>query len=264
VTSQPEAAKGRIVVVNADDFGLSRKVNEAILQAFDRGLISSATIMANMPAFEDACQLVRQHHLQRRIGLHLAFTSGKPLTPDVADCPRLCGASGCWRPRRRVIRLNRKETLALEAEIGSQLLACERQGITPTHLDSHHHMHTEWGIARIVVRAAHRHGIGAIRLAFNCGPGRRGASRSHRMLATAYRGAYNTYLRIHGLAKTDYFGDALDTAKILQTTTADVEVMVHPTIDDRGRLIDSEEEALESRIAALRIPAAGMCSYFGL
>ena len=85
--------------------------------------------------------------------------------PHIADCPRFCDAGGCWRPRRRVLRVTRKESFALDAEIGAQLLACERQGITPTHLDSHHHMHTEWGIAPTVIRAAKRHGIGAIRLA---------------------------------------------------------------------------------------------------
>ena len=88
-------------------------------------------------------------------------------------------------------------------------------------------MHTEWGIAPTVIRAAKRHGIGADP------PGSltvvrdgRAPRAAHRMLATAYRGAYNTYLRFGtGLAKTDYFGDAIDTAHILQTTWADVEVM---------------------------------------
>ena len=101
--SQPETNRRRNIVVNADDFGMSRQTNEAILQAFEKGLISSTTIMANMPAFEEACQLARQHHLQRRIGLHLNVTEGKPLTADIADCPRFCDAGGCWRPRRRVL-----------------------------------------------------------------------------------------------------------------------------------------------------------------
>jgi hypothetical protein len=95
------------------------------------------------------------------------------------------------------------------------------------------------------------------------------------LLARTYRGAYNTRLRLSGLAKTDYFGHALDTADILLATTADVEVMVHPQFDDRGRLIDamwedgggpggSHEVELESRLAGLCIPAREMCSYYGL
>jgi len=264
MTSQPETTRRRKIVVNADDFGASRQTNEAILKAFEKSLISSTTIMVNMPGFEEACQLAHQHHLQRRIGLHLNFTSGKPVTADIVTCPQFCDASGCWLPRRTILRLASKEALALEAEIVAQIMACEREGITPTHFDSHHYMHCEFGIAPIVIRIAKRLGIGGIRLAPNCGPGRDGATRVHRMLARAYWYAQNTRLRFHGLARTEYFGDARDTAHILQTTTYDVEVMVHPTLDDCGRLIDSDGEVLESRIAALGIPAAQMCSYYGL
>jgi predicted glycoside hydrolase/deacetylase ChbG (UPF0249 family) len=264
MTRQPEITRARNVVVNADDFGMSRQVNEGILRAFEKGLISSATIMANMPAFEEACQLVHHHGLERRIGLHLNLTSGKPLTADIVECPRFCDPGGGWRPRKRVLWTTRKEALALQAEIGAQLLACERQGIPPTHLDSHHHMHTEWGIAPIVVRAAKLHGIRAIRLALNCGPGRRGASAAHRMSASAYRGAHNVYLRCHRLAKTAYFGDASDTAHVLKTTRADVEVMVHPTLDECGRLIDAEGEELEAVLAGLHIPSGAMRSYYEL
>ena len=125
-------------------------------------------------------------------------------------------------------------------------------------------MHNEWGIAPLVIRAAKHHGIGAIRLASNCGPGRKGASAAHRMLASAYRGVHNLYLRHHGLAKTDYFGDASDTAYILQTTRADVEVMVHPSLDECGHLIDSEGEGLEALLATLRISQGAMRSYYEL
>lgn len=84
------------------------------------------------------------------------------------------------------------------------------------------------------------------------------------MLAPAYRHMRNTYLRFHGLARTEYFGNARDTAHILQTTTADVEVMVHPRLADYGRLVDLDGQDLESQITALRIPAAEMCGYYGL
>jgi predicted glycoside hydrolase/deacetylase ChbG (UPF0249 family) len=264
MTHQSEATRTRNVVVNADDLGMSREVNEGIVQAFEKGLISSATIMANMPAFEGACELVRHYKLQRRIGLHLNLTSGRPLSAEIAASPRFCDTEGQWRPRRRVLWTTRKEALALETEIGAQVLACTRQGIPPTHFDSHHHMHTEWGIAPIVIRAAKRHGIRAIRLALNCGPGRRGASAAHRMSASAYRGVHNVYLRRHGLAKTAYFGDPSDAAHVLTTTRADVEVMVHPTLDECGRLIDADGEGLEAVLARLHIPSGAMRSYYEL
>jgi chitin disaccharide deacetylase len=84
---QLQTARRRHIVVNADDFGASRRINQAILQAFEKRLISSATIMANMPAFEEACRLARQNDLQRGIGLYLNLTEGKPLTREIAECP---------------------------------------------------------------------------------------------------------------------------------------------------------------------------------
>ena len=262
--SQQELRQGRIVVVNADDFGASHQINQAILQAFELRLISSATMMANMPAFEEACELVHQHHLQYRVGVHLNITSGRPLTAAIADCPRFCDGNGHWRPRRRVLTITRDEALALEAEIDAQISACERKAITPTHLDSHHHMHTEWGIAPVVIRAAKRHGIRAIRLAFNCGPRREQASAMHRLLARAYRSMHNARLRYHELAKTDYFGDAADAGRVLQMTTADVEIMVHPCLDQGGRLLDLDGKDLERQIVALCIPPVAIRSYHGL
>ena len=185
----------RIVVVNADDFGASHQTNCAILQAFEKSLISSTTVMANMPAFEEACHLARQQHLERSVGLHLNLTQGKPLTDRIATCRTLCDGDGCFRPPRTVLWLSANEVLALEAEIVAQVLACERQGITPTHWDSHNHIHTQFGIATVVIRMAKRFGVRAIRLDRNCGPVREGASAIRRGLAPAYRNARNVRLR---------------------------------------------------------------------
>lgn len=259
--TQPNAARRRIVIVNADDFGASLQTNQAIIRAFDKGLISSTTVMTNMPAFEDACQLARQRKLQFSIGLHVNLTLGKPLTAEIAACPGLCDANGSFRPARRILWLSAKEAAAVEGEITGQVLACEKQGITPTHLDSHNHIHTQHGIATVCIRVAKRSGIRVIRLGRNCGPFRDGASLIHRTLARAYRSARNAHLRFHGLDLTQHFGDAQDVADVLRTTTADVEIMVHPRLDRSGRLVDLDGEDLESRIRALHIPRADMCSY---
>jgi predicted glycoside hydrolase/deacetylase ChbG (UPF0249 family) len=257
-----ETTRRRHVVVNADDFGMSVNINRAILEAFQKGLISSATMIVKMPAFEDACQLIRRHGLQRRVGLHLNFTDGTPLTSAIAAYPRFCDASGFWLPRRKILRLTRKEALALEAEIAAQVQACQQNGFTPTHWDSHHHMHAEPGIVPVVIRMAKRLGVKAIRLGINCGAGREGASAFHRALASAYRSMYNSRLKFHGLARTKYFGDARDTRDILRNTRADAEVMVHPMFDGSGRLVDSDGEDLKSRIDALCVQAAEMSSYY--
>ena len=95
-------------------------------------------------------------------------------------------------------------------------------------------MHTQFGIAPVVIRVAKRLGVSAVRLGPNCGPGREGASASHRILASAHRRFYNSRLRFHGLAGTDYFGDARDTREILRTTRADTKSWFTPHWITRG------------------------------
>lgn len=256
--------RDRRVVVNADDFGMSAVVNRAIILAFDRRLISSTTIMANMPGFEEACELVHQYGLEHRVGLHLNVTSGRPLTAEIALCRTFCDDNGYWLRPRRIFTLGKREGELLEAEIAAQVLACEQRGITPTHWDSHHHMHGELAISPIVIRMAKRLGVPRIRLAFNCGPRRPNTSAVYRMVARAYQHFMTIRLQFHGLAGTDYFGSVRDTREILLTTTADVEVMVHPTLSERGDLVDLDGQDLESKIAALGISPTEMCSYTSL
>ena len=82
------------MIVNADDFGLSPRVNEAIVRAFDEGLISSTTVMANMPAFAEASAIARDRGLLDHVGAHLVLTEGEPLTDTMRHCRRFCDADG--------------------------------------------------------------------------------------------------------------------------------------------------------------------------
>jgi predicted glycoside hydrolase/deacetylase ChbG (UPF0249 family) len=212
-------------IVNADDFGASSQINRAIVRAFAEGLISSTSIMANMPGFSEACALAHQHGFVRRIGLHLNLTAGEPMTTGIAACPRFCDARGRWLPRRRIFRVTTTEASALEAEIAAQITSCERLGIHLGHLDSHHHMHVQYGLARIVIRSAQRNGIRAVRLAFTRDTDKAHAPGLHNVLAKAYHFVHNRRLRLQGLARSDYFGDVRDAGNILlRTTTGVVEV----------------------------------------
>ena len=255
------AKRRRYVIVNADDFGASRDTNRAILLAFEMKLISSATIMTNMPGFDHACELARRHQIHHKIGLHLNLTLGKPLSADIARLPKFCDSAGNWLPPRRILALNRGERLALEVEIAAQIMACRRQGIEPTHLDSHHHIHTELGIAPVVVRVAKRFGIRTVRIGRNCGPFRTGSSAAHKAVAGIFRKARNVYWRLRCVAMTKYFGDSRDTAHVLRTTNADVEVMVHPKFNDIGKVVDLHGQDLQSVFDSLDINRCELCDY---
>jgi predicted glycoside hydrolase/deacetylase ChbG (UPF0249 family) len=108
-------------------------------------------------------------------------------------------------------------------------------GIRPSHLDSHHHIHTHWPICTIVMRLARRHDIPAIRLSRNCGvdPG---------LLKRSYKAALNRRLSRAGLGRTDRFGSARDAALLARPVRA-LEIMVHPDLDADGRLVDVTTDA---------------------
>src|ERR1700753_2195819 len=77
------------LIINADDFGLSSIVNRAILVSMEKGLVTSTSIMANMPGFDHAIGLVRVHSkLAGRVGVHLNLTEGQPLSKPILGCSR--------------------------------------------------------------------------------------------------------------------------------------------------------------------------------
>lgn len=160
----------RQVIVNADDFGLSACENAVILGAFQAGLISSATAMANMPAFEAACVLARHPLLEGRIGLHFNLTYGRPLSQSIVQRPTFCDGAGAFdlNLRRSRLWLGRRDRHAVLEELEAQWQRCLDNGLRPSHLDSHQHVHNIWPIGEIVARFAARQGV-PVRLARNLG-----------------------------------------------------------------------------------------------
>lgn len=228
----------RKIIVNADDFGMNTESNWAIVEAFGRKVISSTTLMVNMPGFEEACELVRRYRLSGKVGVHLNLTEGRPLTASIKGLPRFCDELGLFRPRRTLFYLSKEERHAVEAEFAAQVQTCIDRGIHPTHFDSHQHIHTEWPIGAIAIRVARRYGIGAIRLTRNCG---RGINFGRRV----YKAMYNRRLEMYGLAKTRYFGSARDVCLVLAATQDDVEIMVHLTAAGGNSLRASAGDVIE-------------------
>lgn len=226
--------RARKIIVNADDFGMSSEANRAIAEAFEKNVISSTTLMTNMPGFDAACELAHHHQLLGKIGVHLNLTTGYPLSEPIRLCSRFCDDNGMFRSRQTRFWLSKEEMLAVETEVEAQVKACLDRGLCPTHLDSHHHIHTEWAIGASVIAVARRYGIKAIRLSRNCGPG---IDLVHKF----YKWAYNTRLRRYGLAKTRFFGSAADVQEILAASSGDVEVMVHLTSEDSKKNADCSE-----------------------
>lgn len=211
------------VIVNADDFGLSEHTNAVILRAFHSGLISSATAMANMPAFKAACALAQQPALRGRVGLHFNLTYGRPLSKAIGQLPQFCTASGEFDlgVSRKCLRLGRAAREAVEEELAAQWQHCLNLGLMPSHLDSHQHVHNIWPIGEIVARFAAREGV-PVRLARNLGHNINPAKRVFKRLL-------NRRLRQLAGATADYVCTPVDLRDGLAPAEGLLEIVAHPS-----------------------------------
>jgi hopanoid biosynthesis associated protein HpnK len=155
----------KLLIVNADDFGLSPGINAGIIEGFEKGVLTSASIMVNAPAFEQAVELAHAHE-GLGIGVHLNVLRGKAILPP-AEIPSLVDPAGrfmrspislCCDVLRKRIDLDQ-----LSSEFSAQIQRAFEVGLRPTHLNSEKHVHMYPPIFARVVRLAEKHGIRAVR-----------------------------------------------------------------------------------------------------
>jgi chitin disaccharide deacetylase len=162
----------RRLIINADDFGLTAGVNRAIVEAHEHGVVTSATLMANGPAFADAIALA-QSRPGLGVGCHILLVDGAPLLDATAVRTLLDrGNSSGPHFREGITRfgalalLGRLSESEIEAEATAQIRKLQGAGITVTHLDSHKHTHLFPRVLRPLLRAAASCGVRGIRNPF--------------------------------------------------------------------------------------------------
>jgi hopanoid biosynthesis associated protein HpnK len=153
------------IIINADDFGLCRGVNKAVAEAHTTGVLTSATIMANMGGVDEAIEMAKKMP-SLGVGVHLNLTAGRPLSTEPI-VKILTDANGNFRHSAARLAVaavtSKKIRTAIEAELSAQISSLIGKGISPTHLDSHKHFHCLPAIWRIVCRLAEKFNIPAIR-----------------------------------------------------------------------------------------------------
>lgn len=153
----------KYVIINADDFGFSPGVTEGILRAHGQGVLTSTTVMANMPYAAEAVQRLAAVP-DLGVGVHLNASQGPALS---AAGRALAGPDGIMnRTATGVIAacIRHPSLLqAVEAEFDAQIRWVLDHGIVPTHLDSHRHSHAFCPIFARVVRLARRYSIPFVR-----------------------------------------------------------------------------------------------------
>lgn len=146
------------LVVNADDFGICRRINEGIAVAHRRGIVTAASLMAVGDAFEHAVQLSKEMP-ELDLGVHLSLVGGRPLLAS----PSLAANDGCFPADAFTLvrRLAAKAVSMAEvrAEWSVQIERLLAAGIRPSHLDSHQHVHVLPGLSAIARQLARQYQI---------------------------------------------------------------------------------------------------------
>ena len=234
------------LIVNADDFGYTRGVNEAIVEAHARGIVTSTSLMANGPAFEDAVERAKDEP-GLDIGCHLNFVEGLPVSAP-SQIPHLVGANGRFHSAAELaFRLVAGMVPAdeLERECTAQIEKLLGAGISPSHIDTHKHTHLHPRVASVAAEAAHRFSIGWIRRPFQNFrvPGVRGTA-VQRVLGGSFNflaRPFERHVAGEGLCLPDYFtGFELTgkwTRRAIEDTLSDLphgvtELMCHPGFYD--------------------------------
>ncbi len=153
------------LIVNADDFGFTRGVNEGIIRAHREGILTSATLMATAPAFDDAVERALANP-KLGIGCHLVLTGGTAVTPP-EQIPTLADRNGVL-PRSLaalVVKLSsgRIRIAEIEKELRAQIEKIRGAGIRATHLDTHKHTHAHPIVMGALARVARELGITRVR-----------------------------------------------------------------------------------------------------
>lgn len=266
----------RQLIVNADDFGMAPGINRAIVEAHQRGIVTSTSLLANGAAFADAVEVARGEP-GLGIGVHLNLTEGRPVARE-PEVPTLVDDRGMFRhgPSSLAIglALGRIRLEEIEREMCAQVRKVLAAGIRPTHLDGHKHIQMLPQIFPLAARVAREYGVRAMRCSAERPVGLVALMRKNSpgavftryaegrvLAAVAFACDFRGKLRCAGVAAPDYFFgltqtgflDAESVEKILYNLPPGTsELMCHPGYADAAlqasqtRLVAARERELDA------------------
>ncbi len=241
----------RKLVVNADDFGFTRDVNQGIVEAHRRGILTAATLMATGAAFDHAVALAKANPTLD-IGCHLVLVGEPPFPESLAA---LAQAVALKRVR-------------VYDQLSSQVRRILDAGLRPTHLDTHKHTHLLPPVLEAVARISEEFGIGWVRRPFDLPMQTGGVAWKTRAASRAFsvvRGRFERVLRGHACRFTDHFAGFKLTGRFDEASLAaliralpegSTEFMCHPGLCTselraaRTRLKESRERELRALTSA--------------
>lgn len=240
----------KYLVINADDFGFTRDVNEGIVEAHRNGILTATTLMANGPAFDDAVRLADETPTLD-IGCHLTLIGGNSLLDPSRRLP-----SSTPELTAQVYT----GTIAIYDELEAQVRKILAAGIQPTHLDTHKHTHLLPPVLRAVCSIAENFCIRWVRKPIDFRTASSGEWKQRLIGRFVRRVEMGAVLDRQGLRHTDHFWGFAITGRLDEAALAGVmahipqgstELMTHP-----GRLTEELAAAptrlKESRVVELK------------
>lgn len=156
-----------LLIVNADDYGLTDGVSRAIIRAHREGIVTSTSLLALAPAFERTSSWLADAP-GLGTGAHLAVVGEDPPLLTAKEIPSLVDKRGrlanSWKTFLPRAALGRIDADDLRREFGAQLDRIEGAGITIDHIDSHQNLHLWPGVRDVVLRLGDERGIRAVRV----------------------------------------------------------------------------------------------------
>ncbi len=173
--SNPQSAirnpqSGRRLIVNADDFGRSHSINQAVIRAHREGILTTASLMVNESGFDEAVKLAKENP-KLGVGLHLTLLCGHSALPP-EQIPGLVNSRGEFsnNPVGAGCRyfFNRDLCEPLRAEIHAQFARFHATGLPLDHVNGHLHLHLHPVVFGILMEDAEKLGIQRMRFTRDC------------------------------------------------------------------------------------------------
>jgi len=277
------------LIVNADDFGMSEEVNEAVIRAYTDGVLTSTSLMVTGSAFEHAVKLAREH-TGLAVGIHLVTVVGKSVLPHT-EIPTLVDREGNFsnNPVSAGLKyyFSPRSRRELRKELAAQFEKFRSTGLPLSHIDGHLHLHVHPVIFNTALKLGEKYGARRMRvpveerrlaLEFD------GSNSTQKTIFAILFGGLAQYMknrlrkhsftfpeRVYGNLQSGHMSEGY-CLYVLERLNAEIsEIYFHPAVYDDHKVLNTDErqcliefEALMSSKVAQKVQELGIAltNYF--